>query len=219
MAGYKEMLELTDMPDPIEAAKHVEGRKYCTNCGLQKEYSFFHVDEQKPDGYRDVCKECRSNLNEERKRQRLDVKIKKMEEENLSALDQMASGGSFDPDLNEVFEAIMRPFGGVNGFAKNLYATYLVNPPGSQKRIKIQEMIVRMADKVTQLGLAERRLELMEEQDLMQIMRKHLNDYQQGNNLPGTAIPTLSGNVVDIEARPVEVPIESAEEPGSEAAS
>ena len=81
-----------------------------------------------------------------------------------------------------------------------MFATYLASDPGSQKRVKIHDMMMQLAGKVTKLGLAERQLDMMEERDLLQVMRQHLVEYQKGNELPPTAIPTLDGDVIDADA-------------------
>lgn len=175
-----------------------EGEKYCTHCGYKKDLSQFHKDESKEDGHRDVCKECRSLINEQKKQDSLDARLKEIEKEGLESLSSLSSGGSFDPHINEVFEAMMKPFGGVNGWAKHLFATYLACDPGSQKRVKIHDMMMQLAGKVTKLGLAERQLDMMEERDLLQVMRQHLIEYQEGNRLPSTAIPTLDEKVIDV---------------------
>jgi hypothetical protein len=49
--------------------------------------------------------------------------------------------------------------------------------------------------------LAERQLDMMEERDLIQVMRQHLVEYQEGNSLPPTAIPTFNDTVVDAEVK------------------
>jgi len=185
--------------DPIEAVTNAAGVKFCTHCGMRKSLEEFHKDEAKEDGHRDVCKACRSTINEKRKQDRLDAKLAEIEREGLETLGGLSSGGSFDPHINEVFEAMMRPFGGVNGWAKHLFATYLACDPGSQKRVKIHDMMMQLAGKVTKLGLAERQLDMMEEKDLLQVMRQHLVEYQENNDLPSTALPTLEGDVVDMQ--------------------
>lgn len=183
--------------DPVQAVKNAVGVKFCTHCGIRKNLDQFHKDEAKEDGHRDVCKECRSKINEKRKQDRLDQKLAEIEKEGLETLGGLSSGGSYDPHINEVFEAMMKPFGGVNGWAKHLFATYLACDPGSQKRVKIHDMMMQLAGKVTKLGLAERQLDMMEERDLLQVMRQHLAEYQEHNDLPPTAIPTLEGEVID----------------------
>lgn len=185
--------------DAIDAVVNDQQKKYCTSCGIRKVLEDFHKDESKWDGHRDTCKECRAKINEQKKQDSLDARLQELEKEGLETLGNLSSGGSFDPHINEVFEAMMKPFGGVNGWAKHLFATYLACDPGSQKRVKIHDMMMQLAGKVTKLGLAERQLDMMEERDLLQIMRQHLVEYQQGNDLPSTALPTLSGDVIDAE--------------------
>ena len=185
--------------DPIDAVLPAAGEKFCTHCGKKKVLDEFHKDESKEDGHRDVCKACRSLINEQKKQDVLDARLQEIEQEGLKTLGSLSSGGSFDPHINEVFESMLKPFGGVNGWAKHLFATYLACDPGSQKRVKIHDMMMQLAGKVTKLGLAERQLDMMEERDLLQIMHQHLVEYQKGNDLPSTAIPTLSGEVIDAE--------------------
>ena len=192
------MSDREDIPDPIEAVKS-GGFKWCTHCGVRKELDAFHQDSAKEDGRRDTCKECRSKIDKERKQKTLDAELQKVEQEGLKALGNLSSGGSFDPHINEVFESLMKPFGGVNGWAKHLFATYLACDPGSQKRVKIHDMMMQLAGKVTKLGLAERQLDMMEERDLLQVMRQHLVEYQENNELPSTAIPTLTDQVIDAD--------------------
>ena len=185
--------------DPIEAVKNAKGMKFCTSCGARMALSEFHKDETKEDGHRDTCKECRKKHNEKRKQDRLDAQLAQLEKEGLETLATLGSGGSYDPHINEVFEAMLRPFGGVNGWAKHLWATYLSCDPGSQKRVKIHDMMMQLAGKVTSLGLAERQLEMMEERDLLNVMRQHLVEYQESNQLSSTAVPTLEGEVVELK--------------------
>ena len=86
-----------------------------------------------------------------------------------------------------------------------MFATYLASPPGSQKRVRIHEMMVNMATKVTKLNLAERQLDMMEDKDLIKVMQTHLHEYQDSKNLPGNVIPTLSGDVIELQPEEVKV--------------
>jgi hypothetical protein len=196
--GDNGMKRDTEIEDPIAELIN-SGDKFCTNCGVKKPLTEFHVDNSKSDGHRDTCKACRSLIHEEKKHGELDSRLQELEEEGLKTLGNLSGGGSYDPHVNEVFEAVMRPFGGVNGWAKHLFATYLACDPGSQKRVKIHDMMMQLAGKVTKLGLTERQLDMMEERDLLQVMRQHLVEYQESNNLPSTSIPTLNGEVVEVE--------------------
>ena len=185
-----------DFADPMELEKDTPGEKWCTNCALRKPLHEFHKDEQKPDGHRDTCKACRAEMNATRKKQKLDQRLAELEEENLATLDEVSKGGSYDPHINEMFEALMRPFGGVNGFAKQTWATYIACEPGSQKRVKMIEMMVRLSDRVTQHGLAEKQLDLMESRDLQRQLHKYQAEYQR-----------LTGHAVEIEDDVIEIEI------------
>lgn len=192
--------------DPIQsAAAKIEGEKYCTHCGILKPYELFHKDASRQDGYKDVCRECRSEIDKEQRKRVLDDRIRAVDDEGMEALGKMTPGGSYDPHINEVFEAVLRPFGGVNGWAKHLFATYLAAEPGSARRVKIHDMIMQLAGKVTKLGLAERQLDMMEERDLLNVMRQYLTEYQSSNDLPSTALPDPRGGIIDASELDAEV--------------
>lgn len=184
--------------DPVAAEQNSAEEKWCTHCGIKKPLKDFHRDARKEDGHRDVCIECRAKIDKDKEKESLDARLKELEQEGIETLGKLTSGGSFDPHINQVFESMLRPFGGVDGWAKHLFATYLAAPPGSQKRVKIHDMMMNLAGKVSKLGLAERQLESMEERDLLNVMRQNLIEYQKGNNLLPTEIPTLDGEVVDV---------------------
>lgn len=185
--------------DPIVAAQEeMKGSKYCTTCGDKKQLEEFHKDPAKPDGHRDTCKTCRAEIRNQEKQDKLDRRLAVIEEESLNTLGTMSAGGTFDPHVNEVFEAMMRPFGGVNGWAKHMFATYVAAPPGSSKRIKMHDMMMNLAAKVTKLGLAERKLDMMEERDLIDVMGKYITEFQQSNQLPPSSLPGASNTIIDL---------------------
>lgn len=186
--------------NPIDAEGNTSKEKWCTHCGIKKELKEFHRDARKEDGHRDVCIECRAKIEKQKEESSLAATLKELEKEGIDTLGKLSAGGSFDPHINEVFEAMLKPFGGVNGWAKHLFATYLASPPGSQKRVKIHDMMMNLAGKVTKLGLAERQLEHMEERDLLNVMRSHLIEYQKSNDLSSFQVPTLSGEVIDVSS-------------------
>lgn len=183
-------------PDPIQEAKPKDA-KYCTHCGILKSFDLFSKDNTKEDGLSSICAPCRREVDREQRKSQ-DARLASVDEEGFQILETLQSGGSYDPHVNEVFEAVLRPFGGVNGWAKHLFATYLASPPGSTRRIKVHDMIMQLAGKVTKLGLAERQLDMMEERDLLNVMREHLKDYQDSNDLPSTALPSPRGGVIDV---------------------
>lgn len=197
--------------DPILAVQEeMKGSKYCTTCGERKDLSEFNKDISKPDGYRDTCSKCRADIRQQQKQDQLDRRLAVLEEEGLNTLGTMTSGGTFDPHVNEVFEAMMRPFGGVNGWAKHMFATYLAAPPGSSKRIKIHDMMMNLAAKVTKLGLAERKLDMMEEKDLIDVMGKYIHEFQDANRLPPSALPGTNNTIIDVGPGKLEVSPERA---------
>lgn len=158
--------------------------KWCTSCGRQKPCEGnFDKDASREDGFKDTCRDCRA---EQRKLEKLErdehvnsERIQAMERESLESLDTLSSGGAFNPHSEELAEALMIPFGGVNGFAKNIYATYLCAPPGSARRIKILDMVVKLVQANSKMELDERKLELLSDRDLERVFIEQSQRYQE----------------------------------------
>lgn len=198
IAQQLEELELQKQIKEEEEGDGSEG-KYCTHCGVFKTYRAFHKDASKEDGYRNTCKKCRNFVEKVKEEEERKAKLMAdIEKQNLDMLSTLGTGGAFTPHLNEVLEAMMQPFGGVNGLAKHLFAFYISCPAGSEKKFKALKMLVEMSKQVTELGLAERKLDMMEDQDLINVMRRSLADFQQANNLPINALPVHDGYVIDV---------------------
>lgn len=183
--------------DPTLSEGDTDSEKWCTHCGHKKSVREFDVDEQRADGRRDVCKKCRADIRQADKEKLQHETIQALEEEGLATLKTLSSGGSFVPHSNELLEAVMRPFGGVSGYAKHLFATYLACDPGSNKRVQIHKMIFELAQQVTTIGQSEQQLEDMDSEDIRLTMMRYLLEYQDKAKLSGNMIPTLEGSIVD----------------------
>lgn len=178
------------------------GFKYCTNCGEEKETDGdFDKDSTKPDGHRDVCKACRSTLRKETEdRRRAVAHFEDMERQNLETLATLSGGGALSPHASEMLESLMEPFQGQRGFAKHLWAEYMRAPPGGQLRFKYMQMIMELVKQVSKLDLAERKLDMLDDADLVREMRKHLTSFQENLNLDENAIPVPDGGFIEIQS-------------------
>lgn len=194
---------LTESPLETPMPSQAIGKKHCTHCGEEKDcVAAFDRDCNKEDGFKDVCKKCRAKLHKEGKIALDQTKaeaLQKIEDEGVRVLESLGTGGSFAPHIEELLEAVMEPFGGVRGYAKHLYAEYLACPVGSQRRAKYHHMITELINRVSKMELAEKRLEMMEDNDVVNIMVKHLKSFQESTHLGDATIPTLNGSVVSVK--------------------
>jgi hypothetical protein len=181
-------------PPPFEEID--ESKKYCTYCGILKELEHFHVDRSKPDGHRDHCIDCRKAIRAEENA--LAIPLANMEEQAIETLDSLSSsGGSMTPHSSEALEAIIKPFGGVEGLGKWMFATFLAARPGSAIRERLLSRVIDLIEMNTERGDASVPLERMEDADLVRIMSINLIEYQKKASLPSNAIPTIDGKLVD----------------------
>ena len=200
----------------IAAQTHSEApeAKWCTSCGIKKAIDQFHVDESKADGHRDTCKECRKKLDEvdllQQRSEAATKELARLEEEAVSRLKELQTGGTLTPHINELLESIMNTFDGVNGFARTLHATYLAAKPGSQNRVKILAMIVQLTQAVTRADLAQQQLEDADDVDIKNMMVEALIEWQKRTQAEPTMLPDLHGEVIDVTA--VQTEPEYAEE-------
>ena len=211
---FEEFAESYDRPhDPTQVE---EDQKYCTTCGKKKPFIEFDLDKYRPDGRRDTCKRCRSEINAAKRQQKMNEQIAQQEMDNLAKFEELAKqGGSMAPHISEMFESLMEPFGGQRGFARHLFANYIAADPGSQMRFKILQSVMELGKQVTKHDLAERRLEMLEDDDLVREMKRYLGSYQQALGLEENALPTRSGEIIDAQAVPLDQMSELLEEAGA----
>lgn len=194
------MIDANLTADMLELGRLAAGHKYCTNCGEDKEIDgSFDKDTTKPDGYRDVCKKCRKTLRTQAaERSKLTAQFAEMEKENLQTLSTLTTGGALNPHCSEMLESLMEPFGGQRGYSKHLWAEYMRAPPGGQLRFKYMQMIMELCKQVSKLDLAERRLDMLDDDDVIKEMKKYITSYQQNLNLDSSSLPAPGGGVIDI---------------------
>ena len=153
--------------------------KECRQCSviypITKE--FWHRDNSSTDGFRHTCKMCRAEDLEDKRKEEIDSRLKKLEEGGFDLLDKLVQGGSNVPHMAETFQRIMEAFGGPGGFAQQLIATYYRATPGSQQRQRILDSIMRLNNKVSESGAAQKSLEELSNEELDQEIEKSIQQY------------------------------------------
>lgn len=186
---------------PVLEEHDAEGKeKWCSMCGNKLPLSEFHRDPETHDGFKPHCRSCRAQRHQEDRAEQQDKRLTEVEEEGLEVLSTLSRGGTFVPHSQELVEALIRPFGGVDGFAKVAYACYYQCRPGSQMRVRILNMIAQMVMKNSELGQAEQRMEDFSDEDLRRLMVRAIKSYQEKSGLPDDTLP-ISGPGITLESR------------------
>lgn len=117
-----------------------------------------------------VCRPCKRHLANQAKMAELEVK----------AIDTFlaagTTGGSAIPHTSEMLESLMNLFGGTNGFASLAMKQYFDSKPGSRLRNSLLEMVVRLAQKNTEVGGAKKPVTLLTEEELEEEIQKRLKN-------------------------------------------
>lgn len=129
---------------PDDDSSETTSLKWCTHCGDQKPLFEFHRDANNPDGFKNQCKECRAEIHAEEEDDKIDPRIKAIEEEALEVLDTLTTGGTMSPHTEDVIDSFMRVAGGIDGFIRRLQAQYYACNPGSQQRTKIDLAMIQL---------------------------------------------------------------------------
>lgn len=145
-------------------------------CGqeLPKSPDYFDRDNSRPDGLKSICKSCRAEQRKKREDEALAEKLKSLERTALLTMEQMVSKGSSVPHMAEVFQRLMESFNGVDGFAQHYMAQYLSAQPGSAIRQKMLDTMIRLNQKVSESGAAQKSLEDLTDEDLERIHKERL---------------------------------------------
>lgn len=132
---------------------------------------WFHRDDSRDSGFRSVCKECRAKDKRVKEGKKVLDDMDKYDRALINTLDLMSSGGSDCPHIAEVFQHVMRIAGGAQGYAKQVWATYLAANPGSATRQKILANIGTLMNQVTESGVAQVPNELLNDEDLQRKLK------------------------------------------------
>jgi len=156
--------------------RNPDGTKTCAGpCGMDLPANsvYFDRDETKEDGLRTVCKVCRSKERELAKQDKIDKRVKAMDEASLALLKNISKGGSQIPHVSELYERVMEAFEGAGGFAAHFMAQYLMAQPGSTTRTKMLELAIRLGIITTQQGASQEPIDVMEDEDLQVAFRRY----------------------------------------------
>jgi len=133
---------------------------------------FFDYDAHRPNGFRGVCKKCRSENHKKKRDTQVKEKLEALDTQAMGAMQALVEGGSDVPHVAEVFQRIMEGFEGVGGFAKHFLGTYLAAKPGSTTRQKMIDSVLRLAAKVSESGASQIPVDLLGDEDLQQELER-----------------------------------------------
>lgn len=143
--------------------------KHCSVCRdkLPLDAAHFDRDRSSDDGFRNECKQCRAELRKKVSDEEIDERLQQLDRAALTML-QAAAMKEYSkvPHIAEVFECLMRVFGGPQGFAEHFLGTYLSAKPGSQQRIKLLNIVSMLANQATQSGAVKVPKDLLSDEDL-----------------------------------------------------
>lgn len=176
--------------------------KFCTRCGESKlKDEHFDRDSSKPDGYKGVCKQCRAEQHEAKKDKELAHTLKALDQKIVATLAKAKQGGSDIPHIAELYQTLMRGFGGLEGFQSHYLGNYIASEPGSQIRERMLGNVLRMGEAVSDSKKVEMPIDLMSDQDLDREIER-----RQGTS------KIIMGSVAKDESIPVEEPSDLEEE-------
>lgn len=135
-------------------------------CELDRAAEFFDVDAENKDGFKKVCKACRSEQRLLRKMAERNRQLETIDQRIVGLLNQARPGGSEVAHIAEIYAKIAALMGGPNGLAMAAVQTYVQAEPGSPTRQKMIGQFLQLANNVTQSGAAKVPLELLSEEEL-----------------------------------------------------
>jgi len=157
-----------------------DGMRTCQGpCGqeLPSTSDYFDRDETRGDRLRSVCKICRAKQRQVKEYEKIDERVREMDEAAFNLLQHISRGGSHIPHVSELYEAIMQAFEGAGGYAAHFMAQYLMAKPGSTTRTKMLELTMRLGIITTEMGSAQQPVDAMADEDLQVAFRKYVNRY------------------------------------------
>lgn len=135
-------------------------------CELDRAGEFFDADEKNKDGFKKVCKACRSEQRLLQKMAERNRQLETIDQRIVGLLNQARPGGSEVAHIAEIYAKIAALMGGPNGLAMAAVQTYVQADPGSPTRQKMIGQFLQLANNVTQSGAAKVPLELLSEEEL-----------------------------------------------------
>lgn len=171
MTNHRRSHEITDTPlapPGRDDGPHVISTRVCDTCDteLPLTATIFDRDRDDPEGFFHTCKMCRSHKRKREEEADVDERILKFERQSMGLLEKTLDAGTDVPHQAELFQEIIKVFGGVGGFAGHTMAQYLSAKRGGSERTKILSLVLRMADRVSESGLATIPVEMLSDDEL-----------------------------------------------------
>lgn len=150
--------------------------KQCAFCGAYKplgteHYSTNHVTD---DGYASVCLECEGKQEQKKHEEEFQARLAKLRGTSLKVLDTMTDQGTEVPHIAEVYQRLMELCGGSAGFAKEVYLHMVSAKPGGMVKQRSLDVLLRLAEKVSESGAAQKSLDSMSNEELDEEIQKSL---------------------------------------------
>jgi hypothetical protein len=145
-----------------------EGMKVCGHCCLEKPANddHFDVDQSKPDGFRNWCKECRKKKQDMKRLKNAADVIETLDKELLRNLAKSKNGGSNVPHIAQLCEAIVHILGGHQGVAQHWASNMIAAKPGSQTRERMLTGLLKQLAVLSDSNKVSMPAELMSDEDL-----------------------------------------------------
>jgi hypothetical protein len=142
--------------------------KVCGHCCLEKPANddHFDVDQSKPDGFRNWCKECRKKKQDMKRLKNAADVIETLDKELLRNLTKSKNGGSNVPHIAQLCEAIVHILGGHQGVAQHWASNMIAAKPGSQTRERMLTGLIKQLAVLSDSNKVSMPAELMSDEDL-----------------------------------------------------
>jgi hypothetical protein len=158
----------------------------CVRCGFEKPLTedFWHRDGARGCGFKTICRVCRETEAAEQSDSHKTKLLETIEQQGRAILGKLVEatpmrigrGNNRTPHIAEIFQHTMNSFGGADGFAKQMVATYFSAPPGGSTRRAILELVTRMGAKVSEQGFLERDLKHVSKADLERLLNEKIRE-------------------------------------------
>ena len=85
-------------------------------------------------------------------------------------------GGTNAPHSAELIESLFGAFGGMRGYSRWLFATFLAAPAGSAIRERLLSRVMDIAERVSSAGDANERFDMLSDEDVRKVLIKALEE-------------------------------------------
>ena len=122
------------------------------------------------DNLQDTCLDCEGAAELERHEELMKTRLKqemvKVRKSTLPLLEKISEKGSHVPHVAEIFEKLMSLCGGSTGFAKEVILHLHSAPAGGMVKQRALDSIIKLAEKVSDSGAAQKSLDQYSDEDL-----------------------------------------------------